>query len=185
MREADTLQAIMRFGRDGEGATVYCHTAALPEWVPLAGEGRVLKTWSEGMRSVLTALEDLESATTAAVAAHPSVDICQRQVFDHLETLRDRGVLSREDNPEEKRGVVWFDTGLARVGDHGEVELPTTEIGDLTTEEVDELARNSVYTPEFMKIDDNTATVDTVAGQSSHEAPTEDTAAANTGPPGD
>jgi hypothetical protein len=59
MREHDTLQAAMRFGRDGNGAVVYVHTDTLPEWVPVAGEARVLKTWSDGMQDVVTALADL------------------------------------------------------------------------------------------------------------------------------
>ncbi|WP_459883088.1 hypothetical protein, partial [Halorubrum gandharaense] len=67
MREHDTLQAAMRFGRDGNGAVVYVHTDTLPEWVPLAGEGRVVSTWSDGMRDVVEALEDLTTATTADV----------------------------------------------------------------------------------------------------------------------
>jgi hypothetical protein len=186
MREHDTLQAAMRFGRDGNGAAVYVHTDTLPEWVPIAGEGQVLNTWSDGMRSVMKALEDLESGTTAAVASHPAVDVCQRQVSNHLETLRERGVLSRERDADDGRRFIWFDACLDRVDDHGEVELPTTEMYDCpTSSEVDELSRNTVYTCEFVKIDPDTATVDTVAGQSSHEAPTEDTAAANTGPPDD
>ncbi|WP_135662155.1 hypothetical protein [Halorhabdus rudnickae] len=59
MREHDTLQAAMRFGRDGNGAVVYVHTDTLPEWVPIADEGRVVSTWSDGKRDVLEALEDL------------------------------------------------------------------------------------------------------------------------------
>lgn len=39
MREHETLQAAMRFGRDGNGAVVCVHTDTLPEWVLIAGEG--------------------------------------------------------------------------------------------------------------------------------------------------
>jgi hypothetical protein len=35
MREHEVLQAILRFGRDGGGATVYVHTSAIPEWVDI------------------------------------------------------------------------------------------------------------------------------------------------------
>ena len=100
MREHDTLQAAMRFGRDGNGAVVYVHTDTLPEWVPLAGEGGVLTTWSDGMRDVVDALEELTTATTADVVAHPAVDLSRQQVFDHLETLRERGVLQRKQDTD-------------------------------------------------------------------------------------
>ena len=158
MREHDTLQAAMRFGRDGNGAVVYVHTNTLPEWVEdnaLAGEGRVLKTWSEGMQSVIDALEVLESPTTEDVADYPGVDIGRRQVFEHLETLRRKGVLSRDRDSEDGRRFVWFDDGLHRIGDHGSAELPTLDVtdeDDVSEDEVEELARNSLYTCEFQQI---------------------------------
>jgi hypothetical protein len=157
MREHDTLQAAMRFGRDGNGAVVYVHTDTLPEWVPVAGEGRVVATWSDGMRSVLQALEDLDSATTAEIVAHPAVDVGRRQVFDHLETLRERGVLSRQQDPEDGRRVRWSGDGLHRVNDHGDVELEPVELAALDEDEVAELARSSIYTWEFRNRSGNTA----------------------------
>jgi len=149
MREHDTLQAAMRFGRDGNGAVVYVHTDTLPEWVPLAGEGRVVSTWSDGMRDVVDALEDLTTATTADVVAHPTVDLSRQQVFDHLETLRERGVLQRQQDTEDGRRVVWRDDGLHRLGEHGEVELEPVDLEDLDDDEVRQLARSSIYTWEF------------------------------------
>jgi hypothetical protein len=152
MREHDTLQAAMRFGRDGNGAVVYVHTDTLPEWVPLAGEGRVVSTWSDGMRDVVDALEDLTTATTADVVAHPAVDLSRQQVFDHLETLRERGVLQREQDTEDGRRVVWRDDGLHRLGEHGEVELEPVDLEDLDDDEVRQLARSSIYTWEFTNL---------------------------------
>jgi hypothetical protein len=139
----------MRFGRDGNGAVVYVHTDTLPEWVPVAAEGRVLTTWSDGMRGVLAALEDLGAASTAAVVDHPAVDVGRRQVFDHLETLRKRGVLEREQDADDARRVVWIDDGVHRLGDHGDAELDDVDLDDLGDEEVRELARSSNYTWEF------------------------------------
>lgn len=135
----------MRFGRDGKGAVVYVHTDTLPEWVPVAGEGRVIQTWSDGMRDVLRALEDLSSATTAAVADHAEVSINHRQVFDHLETLRERGVLHREHDPEDGRRVRWVDDGLHRVSEPGDVEIEPVELADLEEPEVAALARSTTY----------------------------------------
>jgi len=150
MREHETLQAAMRFGRDGRGAVVYVHTNTLPEWVPLAGEGRVVTTWSDGMRQVVRAVEDLGGAPTAEIAAHPAVEIGRRQVFDHLETLRRRGVLDREQDGEDGRRVRWVDDEIHRLNDHGEVTLDAVALDDLDAEEVQELARSSIYTWEFL-----------------------------------
>jgi hypothetical protein len=149
MREHDTLQAAMRFGRDGNGAVVYVHTDTLPDWVPLAGEGRVLTTWSDGLRDVVDALEDLGEATTAAVVEHPAVDLSRRQVFSHLEALRERGVLQREQDATDGRRVVWQPDGLHRLGDHGEVELESVAMDDLGDAEVAEVARTTTYTWDF------------------------------------
>jgi len=144
MREHETLQAAMRFGRDGNGAVVYVHTNTLPDWVPLAGEGRVMSTWSDGMRQVVQAVEDLGTAPTTAIADHPAVDVGPRQVFDHLETLRRRGVLDREQDDADGRRVRWVDGGVHRLNDHGDVDLDPVDL------EVQELARSSNYTWEFM-----------------------------------
>jgi hypothetical protein len=149
MREHDSLQATMRFGRDGNGAVVYVHTNTLPEWVPIAGEGRVVTTWSDGMKQVLEALEDLGTATTAEVVEHPVVEISRQQVFDHLEQLRERGVLGREQDPDDGRCLRWSDDGLHRVNDHGDVELDPVGLDDLEDDEVRQLARSSIYTWEF------------------------------------
>jgi len=149
MREHDTLQAAMRFGRDGNGAVVYVHTNTLPEWVPIAGEGRVLKTRSDGERAVIDALEDLGSATTAGIVDHPAVDLTRRQVFSHLENLVERGTLTRRQDPEDGRRVLWSDDGLHRVNEHGDVQLETVELENLTDEEVPEVGRSSIYTWDF------------------------------------
>jgi hypothetical protein len=146
MREHETLQAAMRFGRDGNGAVVYVHTNTLPDWVPLAGEGRVVSTWSEGMRQVLDAVRDDDAWRTRDVADHPAVEISERQVRDHLHTLVERGYLSRHG---EGRGYVWRDDGLHRVGAHGDVELDPISIEGFSEEEVAEVSRMTNYTWEF------------------------------------
>jgi hypothetical protein len=175
MTEHDTLQAAMRFGRDGNGAVVYVHTDTLPAWVPLAGEARVVKTWSDGMQSVVDALADIGSGTTAEIASHPDVEVCRRQVFEHLETLRKRGVLHRRRNPDDERGVLWRDTGLDDLNDHGAVDLDgerdgfdTPELEDL---EVAEPARiDTIYTWEFINSPGDTVDEPGQRGESTTEA---------------
>lgn len=149
MREHETLQAAMRFGRDGNGAVVYVHTDTLPEWVPLAGEGRVIQTWSDGLGQVLAAADDFEEWRTAEIADHPDVELSQRQVFDHLNTLADRGVLSRDVDEADRRGYVWRDDGLHRLNEHGNVELDPVDVDTFGEDEVAEVARSSIYTWEF------------------------------------
>jgi DNA-binding MarR family transcriptional regulator len=152
MREHDTLQAAMRFGRDGGGAVVYVHTDTLPDWVPIVGEARVLSTRSDGERSVIAALEQLGIATTAELVGHPVVDLSRQQVFRHLERLRERGVLTREQDPEDGRRVRWRDEGVARLGEHGDVEIGKLEINDLDEAEVRQLARSTTYTWELTNV---------------------------------
>lgn len=148
MREHETLQAAMRFGRDGNGAIVYVHTNTLPDWVPIAGQGRVVNTRSEGMRQVLDAAQDFREWTTAELAGHPTIDIGKRQVLGHLNRLHERGYLSRRKDPDDKRRKLWEDAGLDCVGEYGDVELPEIE-----PEEVDELARINNYTWEFVNLE--------------------------------
>ena len=154
MREYETLQAVMRFGRDGRGATVYVHTNTLPEWIEddddpvLAGEGRVIGTWSDGMRQVLDVASELDEWTTAEIAEHPAVEIGDRQVRDHLHRLARRGYVDVETDGTR---FVWRDDGLHRVGDHGDVELEAVDVDELDDAESAELSRSSSYTWEFRR----------------------------------
>jgi len=152
MQEHDTLQGGMRFGRDGNGAVVYVHTDTLPDWVPVAGEGRVLSTYSDGRRDVITALEHLESATTADIVEHPAVDIGRRQVFTHLERLCESGRLEREQDRRDGRRLVWFDDGLHEVNEHGDAELSPVKIGEIDAEKVREVGRSVYYTWDFRNL---------------------------------
>jgi hypothetical protein len=60
-------------------------------------------------------------------------------VFSHLETLQERGVLDREQDPDDGRRLVW----------HGDVDLGSVDIDDLDDDEVRKVARSSIYTWEF------------------------------------
>jgi hypothetical protein len=99
------------------------------------------------MKQVLEAADDLGATfRTAELVDHPDVEIGRRQVFDHLDTLAERGYLARE---HEGRGYTWRDDGLHRVNDHGDTELETVDVGDLDDDGFRELARSSVITWEF------------------------------------
>ena len=64
MREHQTLQGALRFGRDGNGATVYVNTNTLPEWVPTKRVGGVLTTKGRGERQAVAAMTDLGGTAT-------------------------------------------------------------------------------------------------------------------------
>jgi len=125
MREHDTLQAAMRFGRDGNGAVVYVHTDTLPEWVPLAGEARVVRTQDDGERQVLDAIEGRDYWTTTEIAADDGVDVSARRVRQILDDLAADGVLEKGAHRDDGRATKWRDTGTDALDDH--VELPDFE----------------------------------------------------------
>ena len=102
------------------------------------------------MKAVVHALEDAGEATTAAIVEHPVVDLSRQQVFKHLETLRERGVLNREQDEEDGRRVVRRYEGLHCLSDHGDVDLSSVELEELDDDkEIRQLARNSISTWEF------------------------------------
>jgi len=132
---------------------VYVHTAALPEWVPVAGEGRVVRTWSDGMREVVDVLGQLDRATTADIATHPDVSIGERQVLDHLRELVERGVVRPRHDPDDGRRLQWVGSGLHRLNEYGVAELDPAPLDDLSAAEVHEVARSISYTWDFVKTD--------------------------------
>lgn len=173
MRENETLQAAMRFGRDGRGATVYVHTNTLPDWVPLAGEppesgNCVIRTRSDGERAVIDAAKDLADAdregwTTADVAEHPAVEVSERQARTHLRRLAERGYLSVRAHPDDGRRKQWRDERIGDAGEYGEAELtaaatdaPETSDGRVSeTEEDAEGPRTVYYTWDFRNLGRN------------------------------
>jgi hypothetical protein len=158
MREHQVLQAALRFGRDGGGAVVYVHTAALPEWVPVAGQGRVVRTWSDGMREVVDALGQLDTATTAELAEHSAVSIGERQVLGHLRELVEQGAVRPRHDPDDGRRLQWVGGSLHRFNEHGVAELDPTPLDELSESEVREVARSIEYTWDFVKIRRDTST---------------------------
>ena len=89
------------------------------------------------------------------------VDLSRQQVFSHLATLQERGVLDREQDPDDGRRLVWLDDGLHRLGEHGDVDLGIVDdvareldldsqraIGIATVVELVERGRRAVLTRE-------------------------------------
>lgn len=130
MLEHETLQAVMRFGRDGGGATVYVHTDTLPEWVPVADEARVIKAWSSGAKQVIEVAADRESWRTSEIAQHPDVNVGERQIRNILHDLADRGYV---DVYREGRGYRWENAGLSKITEEsiGLTSIPEMEASSI------------------------------------------------------
>jgi|GEM_PF-497776 len=114
MREHEVLQAVLRFGRNEFPTTVYVHTAALPEWVPVEARGEI-KRWSKGTREVVKVLESNapDKWRTSDVAEKVSIE--PRTVRDRLHELADDGYVERR---QEGRGYTWVvtDETIDRLG---------------------------------------------------------------------
>jgi hypothetical protein len=128
--KTETLQAMFRFGRDGDGATVYVDSDVLPDWVPVHGHGEVATT-CDGLRGTIEALEDLGTATTAEITDHDAVGITPQVVRDRLADLRDLGAVETTADPEDGRRDVHTLTDAAGITPDGVVTLPdvTAETG--------------------------------------------------------
>lgn len=173
MTEHQTLQAAMRFGRDGLGAVTYVHTDTLPNWVEQSRvvdrRPGVVRTYSDGERDVLDAIQsDAIGAQWRVrdVADHPGVSIGTRQVRSHLMRLAKRGVLDRR---YEGNGYVYRDDGLHRVTDRGEVELDAIDIDaldEMVDEEGSEAAGNIITTWAFRPQSDTTTPTGGTVGAS-------------------
>ncbi|RDI70333.1 hypothetical protein DWB78_00565 [Halopelagius longus] len=120
MREQEVLQAVMRFGRDGEGATVYVHTAALPNWVKRSEPIPDVKKWSSGMREIIEAIQNHTEETWVGHDIADEVSISYQQVMVNLRSLEDLGYIVSEKSGKTK---IWSTKSLDSVGDFGHVQF--------------------------------------------------------------
>ena len=119
IRENQVLQAAMRFGRQGQGATVYVGTACLPEWVPRRTCPGPIRVRSTGEREVVDALTELGRASSTAIAEQASIS--PSTVRKHLRRLADGGDVRKEG---AGRATEWVDDGLEDISLTGDVDLP-------------------------------------------------------------
>ncbi|TKR25891.1 toprim domain-containing protein [Natronomonas salsuginis] len=103
MREHEVLQAVLRFGRNGDDANIYVHTAVLPEWVPVEAEGRI-ERWSKGVQEVVEVLENDAPDEWRTSDVAEQVSISKRQVRANLKKLADAGYVEKR---KEGRGITW------------------------------------------------------------------------------
>lgn len=123
MRENQVLQAILRFGRDSGGATVYVHTGAIPEWLEVERQIPEVHTWAKGMQELFSTIDRLgvSSWTTKELAEYMSISI--QMVRDHLRKLVNYGYLRTEKDEEDRRRILYIDESLDEAGILGHVEF--------------------------------------------------------------
>jgi hypothetical protein len=137
MREHETIQAAMRFGRDEDiSPIVFVHTNTLPDWVPVTHLGDAVDTWNESERAVIDVIANLEAASTAEVAEHDGVSIGGKQVGRILDRLERRDVVTYE---KSGRTGVWRFMGMNGVSRYGKLDLPENLLSDLITKDTSRL----------------------------------------------
>jgi hypothetical protein len=120
MREDETLQAILRFGRDEEGAVVFAHTSALADCLPVVAEGQVVKTFTANGRAITDVARQYRDEPFEISDLVEEVD-CSRETIRR--TLNEFAALGYLDKHETKDGLANDYQSLAEPG-AGEVELP-------------------------------------------------------------
>jgi hypothetical protein len=134
MSADQTMQAILRFGRDEGGAVVFAHTAALRDELPVVADGAVATTYSGTAREVRDAALDHigrdESFTAADIERTDNVDCSRRSIQRALREFADLGYIERHD-PGAGRANEYQPVADPGVGD---VELPSVD-GPATTAE--------------------------------------------------
>jgi hypothetical protein len=120
MREDQTLQAILRFGRDEEGAVVFVHTSALADCLPVVADGQVVKTFSENAHAITKAARQYRGERFEISDLVDAVD-CSRETVRR--TLNEQAALGYLTKHETKEGLA---NDYETIEEHGagEVELP-------------------------------------------------------------
>jgi hypothetical protein len=123
MREDQTLQAILRFGRDKEGAVVFAHTSALAESLPVVNEGGVIKAFSQSKKEVARAAKQFRGRefTGTDVFEREDVTCSRRSVQRALNELADAGYLAKQ---VTKDGITNEFRASGQEPGVGEAELP-------------------------------------------------------------
>ncbi|WP_092656335.1 Rrf2 family transcriptional regulator [Halorientalis persicus] len=123
----EILQAVMRFGRtpgkDEPGATVYVHTFWLPDWV-IPEKQLQVKTWSDGMNEVVTALQESEkwpSGEWTNKEIAESISIGVRQVSKLMQELDEEGYVAHR-RGGRGNAYHWSNIRLDDFSEFGKVE---------------------------------------------------------------
>jgi hypothetical protein len=120
MREHQVLQAILRFGRDKNGATVFVHTNAIPDWVPVINSViSSILPHTENRLGVINALRSFDQPSTSEIRGYPDVNCSQQQVRNILNDLQSRGFVEKID---QVSGYEWRAIRLDEMNPYGWVD---------------------------------------------------------------
>lgn len=100
-----TLQDVLRFGRDTEPTTVYVNTAALPDWVP--SEAAHLVLFSEDAREVAEYLQDSGGKGGTVTEIGNGTKVSERNARKKTEALVENGFVTKYDDLPDAAVYVW------------------------------------------------------------------------------
>lgn len=124
MREDQAFQAILRFGRDEEGAVVFAHTAALREDLPIVGDGTVVRAFSQSAQEIGPVIQRFPGRQfTVSDVVDEGVSCSKRTVQRILKEWSQLGYLNRHDPGPGRANKFEM---LEEPGP-GEVDLPDLE----------------------------------------------------------
>lgn len=125
-REDKVAQAVFRFGRSSP-ATVYVHTAALPDWLAAVTrrpkEGTIVRTRNDGERSIIRTLREEGGGEAKEIHAREVVEIGERQVRKLLKRLYKEGLIERSDSQPYQ----WTPTDADAASLVAELSFPTED----------------------------------------------------------
>lgn len=124
MRDDETMQAVLRFGRDEEGAIVFAHTSALRDDLPVVGEGAIVQAHSKSAKAVAKVATRFRRQKFAISDLVDEVDCSRRTIRRVLAGFADVGYLERH---ETKNGVA-NEYRMQEDPGPGEVELPDVSL---------------------------------------------------------
>lgn len=118
-REHSVAQAVLRFGRR-DGATVFIHSSALPEWMNAMVEELDGTMRPRGEQEVIQALQELSEATTAEVTDRTNVT--ENTVRKHLNSLATEGLVSKEGDEQQ---FIWrVCEGITDISPSFKIDIP-------------------------------------------------------------
>ena len=136
MRELDTAQTALRIGRGGggRGAIVLIDTCSVPEWIPIANDGKPadVSRWAKGERAVWKAVVSMNHSGTFRtddLLDRVDVNMTPQHARRVLKKHEERGLVRKERDPDDGRRYVWVDTGL---GDITDLSTVTVDLPELT-----------------------------------------------------
>ena len=126
MKESQLVQDVLRFGRDGNGATVYIDTGIDSAMLPT--ETIETRHRRNGEKGLIRSLRDSPAHkwTTAGVESLPGVDFSPQHIRKLMNRLADEGHIRRE---KEGNGYVYYDDGIDEIDERMEIDLESPPTG--------------------------------------------------------